>query len=76
MRSPHSSPPVCGVDSCHRPATIVHRDRPLCGKHALEKVEAGDLPETPDDFARQNVTRCHDAGSAQRVVSTVHELNE
>jgi len=30
---------VCSADGCQNKPAIYHRDKPLCGKHALERLE-------------------------------------
>lgn len=32
-------PDLCAAKDCRLAATIIHRGKPLCGKHALERLE-------------------------------------
>lgn len=46
-------PPVdCSVEQCGEQATIMHRSKPYCGKHALELLEAGEAPDRSRDLPR------------------------
>jgi hypothetical protein len=37
-----SKPVQCVATNCLEDATIIHGDQPLCGKHALERLEGAD----------------------------------
>lgn len=52
-----ASSPDCSVDRCSRAATIVHRSKPYCGKHALARLEAGEAPDRAEDVQKSGGAR-------------------
>ena len=40
-----SEPVKCSALKCGKPATILHSESPLCGTHALERLEAESMPK-------------------------------
>jgi hypothetical protein len=61
MQKAPSAPPICEAESCSALATLYHHEKPYCGKHALELLEAGERAETPADVLNRL-----DAASAAR----------
>ena len=45
-------PAPCSVPRCGGAATILHRSKPYCGKHALELIEAGDEIDRSAEYTR------------------------
>jgi hypothetical protein len=45
-----AKPLECWSYDCRQNATIVHRKKAYCGKHALEKVDQGERADTWSDF--------------------------
>ena len=44
--------PECSVEACETPATIYHRTRPYCGKHAAALLERGERPDRAEDLPK------------------------
>lgn len=49
MEVVNPGPVACSSPSCLKEATILHREAPYCGAHALLKLEAGEKPDCRDD---------------------------
>lgn len=45
-----TGPIVCCAPDCAKPATILHKLKPYCGKHALELLESGEGFERRIDY--------------------------
>jgi len=45
-------PAPCAIAGCGAAATILHRSKPYCGKHALELIEAGDEIDRSAEYTR------------------------
>ena len=55
----------CSAERCLLPATIFHRSKPYCGKHALALLDAGDRPDRAEDF-REDITSASPGEQASR----------
>jgi hypothetical protein len=41
---------ACAASNCTLAATIIHKSKPYCGKHALNLLESGEAPERSRDL--------------------------
>ena len=47
-------PIICQFSGCQQKATIIHRRKALCGRHALDRVDRGERPDAWADFFGPN----------------------
>jgi hypothetical protein len=43
-------PVLCSIDRCSQPASLLHRGKHYCGRHALDLLNAGERPDMASDF--------------------------
>lgn len=73
MAKEYALPPTCAAEGCSKLATLIHRNVPFCGKHALEQLESGEPFETPANFGRALFASKNGKPVALERVATVNQ---